>query len=239
MNIFFGMSIRRAAGSIPFDRSSGPVHLLGRAFLPLLLSLTATNVYAESYSADVWADNWFALYVNGEMVAEDSVPITTERSFNAESFSFNADTPFTLGLIAKDFKENDTGLEYIGTRRQQMGDGGVIVQIKDSSGNTAVVSDENWLCTVIHEAPLDKSCEEESDPVAGEGACDFVASDEPDGWLTSEFDASAWLPANVYSEKDVSPKQGYDRISWDENAKLIWGPDLETSNTVLCRLTVN
>jgi len=37
------------------------------------------------------------------MVAEDSVPIATERSFNAESFTFDAEPPFTLGLIVKDF----------------------------------------------------------------------------------------------------------------------------------------
>ena len=91
---------------------------------------TATAANAETYSADVWADNWFEMRINGETVAVDSVPITTERSFNAESFTFTAQRPFTIGLIAKDFKENDTGLEYIGSRRLQMGDGGVIVQIK-------------------------------------------------------------------------------------------------------------
>ena len=37
-----------------------------------------------SFLAEVWADNWFALYVNGKKVGEDSVPITTERSFNSE-----------------------------------------------------------------------------------------------------------------------------------------------------------
>ena len=31
---------------------------------------------------------------------------------------------------------------------------------------------------------------------------------------------------------------GYDEITWAEDAELIWGPDLEQSNTVLCRLTV-
>ena len=45
--------------------------------------------------ADVWADNWFRLWVNGELVGEDSVPITTERSFNAETFTFEAALPLT------------------------------------------------------------------------------------------------------------------------------------------------
>ena len=104
------------------------------------LLLSATALCAETFSADVWADNWFEMRIDGVQVAADSVPITTERSFNAESFAFEAQRPFVIGLVAKDFKQNDTGLEYIGTRRQQMGDGGVIVQIKDAAGAAVAVS---------------------------------------------------------------------------------------------------
>lgn len=95
----------------------------------IALTLSTQAVSAETFFADVWADNWFDMRIDGTLVAEDSVPITTERSFNAESFSFDADRPFVIGLTAKDFIENDTGLEYIGSRRQQMGDGGLILQI--------------------------------------------------------------------------------------------------------------
>ncbi|WP_394181204.1 PEBP family protein [Yoonia maritima] len=205
----------------------------------LISALVQTSsLYAETYDVDVWADNWFEMRVNGEQVAEDSVPITTERSFNAESFSFNAERPFVIGLIAKDFKENDTGLEYIGTGRQQMGDGGVILQIRDASSETILVSDDSWQCAVIHTAPLSKSCESEGNPIAGEAPCGFEASEEPEGWDLSSFDASGWAQADVYTAAQVSPKFGYDEISWDENAQLIWGPDLEQSNTVLCRITV-
>ena len=205
----------------------------------LMCSTVATTATAETFSADVWADNWFEMRVDGVQVAEDSVSITTERSFNAESFEFEAERPFTIGVVAKDFKENDTGLEYIGTNRQQMGDGGIILQIRDAAGQTIVVSDAGWVCDVIHTAPLDKSCESESDPVAGEGACGFDASDAPEGWDTADFDSSDWPAASVFSARDVSPKDGYDEITWDDTAELIWGPDLEQSNTVLCRLTVN
>jgi hypothetical protein len=203
-----------------------------------LLCLSATALSAETFSADVWADNWFEMRIGGIQVAEDGVPITTERSFNAESFAFQAERPFVIGLVAKDFKENDSGLEYIGTGRQQMGDGGVIVQIMDAAGAAVAVSDADWRCLVIHTAPLDKSCEGAADPVAGEGACAFEASDEPAGWDRAGFDASDWPQAVEYSEREVSPKDGYDRIDWVEEARLIWGPDLEQSNTVLCRLTV-
>ena len=203
-----------------------------------LIALLAGTASAETFFADVWADNWFEMHVNGEKVAEDSVPISIERSFNAESFSFEVERPFVIGLVSKDFKENNTGLEYIGTRRQQMGDGGVIVQIKDTQGATVAVSDETWRCLVIHTAPLDKSCEREVNPIAGRDACTFEAFDEPEGWSQPAFDDSAWLAATVYTASEVSPKDGYDRIEWASSAELIWGPDLEQSNTVLCRLTV-
>lgn len=204
-----------------------------------LCSLCATTAGAETFSSDVWADNWFEMRIDGKQVAQDSVPITTERSFNAESFTFEAERPFVVGVVAKDFKENDTGLEYIGTRRQQMGDGGLILQIRDAAGQTVAASSADWSCKVIHTAPLDKSCEASTNPVAGEGACAFDAMEEPDGWDTASFDASEWPQASVFTAREVSPKDGYDDINWDPKAELIWGPDLEQSNTVLCRITVN
>lgn len=203
------------------------------------LLLLVQSVSAETYTTDVWADNWFALSINGEQVAEDSISITTERSFNAESFSFTAEPPLVLALTAKDFKENDTGLEYIGSRKQQMGDGGVIVQVKDANGKTIAVTDSEWKCLVTHRAPIEKSCAQESKPVAGQGACDFEVAEEPADWDTADFDATDWPAATEHSVNAVSPKDGYDRISWDPSAKLIWGSDLETDNTILCRLVIN
>lgn len=205
-------------------------------FTALALSVTALS--AETFSADVWADNWFEMRIDGEQVAEDSVPITTERSFNAESFTFEAERPFVIGLVAMDFRENDTGLEYIGTRRQQMGDGGVILQIRDAAGEIAAVSDAAWQCLVTHTAPMDTACESARDPIAGEGACAFEAADAPEGWDLPGFDASSWPEASVFSSRAVDPKDGYDEITWVDGAEFIWGPDLERSNTVLCRVTV-
>ena len=41
-----------------------------------------------------------------------------------------------------------------------------------------------------------------------------------------------------YSESDVRPKDGYDRIDWSNDARLIWAADLNEDNTLLCRLKV-
>ena len=191
------------------------------------------------FQLEAWADNWFAAYLGEELIVEDSVSITTERSFNAETATFEASYPLNLNFILKDFKENDTGLEYIGERNQQMGDGGFILQLTDlSTGDVVAVSNEEWACTVIHEAPLDKSCENEANPVAGVAPCEFTDLAEPDGWKAANFDDSRWTDTTVHSASAVSPKDGYNEISWDASAELIWGPDLETNNTILCRVTV-
>ncbi len=201
---------------------------------------TAVSTTTTTVKADVWADNWFAFYLGEELIKEDSVSITTERSFNSESFTFEASYPLVLNFVVKDFKENDTGLEYIGSDRQQMGDGGFIAQFTDTStGVTIAVTDADWACTVIHEAPLDKSCDREANPVAGEGPCGFEAQEEPANWKSAAFDDSGWGETAVYTVDQVSPKDGYGQINWDANAELIWTSDLETDNTILCRMVVS
>ncbi len=200
---------------------------------------TANTSGSTTFKMDAWADNWFAAYLGEDLIVEDSVSIATERSFNAETVTFDADYPLHLNFILKDFKENDTGLEYIGANNQQMGDGGFIMQLIDEgSGAVVAVTSDAFACTVIHEAPLDKSCEASDNPVAGTAPCDFVDLGEPDGWKSAEFDDSSWTATTVHSASAVDPKQGYDQINWNGNADIIWGPDLETDNTILCRLTV-
>ena len=190
----------------------------------------------QQYRADAWADNWFAMYIGDQLVIEDSVSITTERSFNAESFSFDAEPGATLSFILKDFKETDSGLEYIGQSNQQMGDGGFIAQIIDQSSNeTVLVTNSDWKCLTIHEAPLNKDCASSSNPDAD---CRFMAIPEPDGWKNPEFDDSSWDFGTQHSAEAVRPKDGYDDIQWDSQAAFIWGDDLESDNTLLCRVTM-
>ena len=74
-----------------------------------------------TFQLEAWADNWFAAYLGEELIVEDSVSITTERSFNAETAVFEASYPLNLNFILKDFKENDTGLEYIGAAESANG----------------------------------------------------------------------------------------------------------------------
>ena len=220
---------------------------LGLAILAALLAgcddppnVTVVNSPgALSIKGEVWADNWFAFYLGERLIIEDSTPITTERSFNAETFVFNAEYPLQLNVVAKDFKQDDTGLEYIGRRNQQMGDGGLIAQFTDTAtGATIAVTNAAWRCLVIHEAPLDRACEDETEPAPGVGPCQFAATAEPDGWRMLGFDHAEWPSAVEHSAAAVRPKDGYEDIQWRDGARLIWSADLETHNTLLCRLTV-
>ena len=189
---------------------------------------------SRHFRADVWADNWFALYVNGEKVGEDPVPITTERSFNSESISFTAEYPLTIALMAKDYIENDSGLEYIGTDRQQIGDGGVIAQIVDLDNDKVVaVTDSSWKSFVTQTAPLNPECVTSSNPIVECSSRDVAA---PDGWQGPTFDDSTWSTATVFGAAEVGPKEGYNDIAWDSSAQFVWGPDLKADNVVLLRL---
>lgn len=194
---------------------------------------------AVSIHGDVWADNWFALYVGDKLLIEDSVSITTERSFNAESFAFNADYPIVLNFVLKDFKEDDSGLEYIGTKKQQLGDGGFIAQFRDvETGRLLAATDAKWRCMVLHHGPVEEACASVDSPVAGQGPCAFITTEEPLGWKSDTFSTDDWQPAKEYTESEVRPKDGYDRVVWDKKAKLIWSDDLKKDNTILFRVVI-
>lgn len=193
------------------------------------------SVAVESFTIEVWADNWMGVYVDGTLIGEDSVSITTERSFNSETFEFEAAYPFTLAIEAKDYIETDSGLEYIGLDNQQIGDGGIIAQVKDSSGTVVAVTTGDWLALVTHQAPLNTDCESAADP---DTECDSEISSAPSDWTSSDFDDSAWDTATVWDAEAVDPKIGYDDISWDSAAEFLWGSDLQVDNIVLLRTVV-
>ena len=55
---------------------------------------------------------------------------------------------------------------------------------------------------------------------------------------TAVFDASGWPQAEVYPSAQVDAKMGYGDVIWSGEAAFIWSLDLEQSNTLLRRLTV-
>ena len=188
------------------------------------------------FVADVWADNWFALYVNGKLVGEDSVPITTQRSFNAERITFTATYPLTIAVLAKDYIENASGLEYIGTPQQQIGDGGLIAQIRDeATGRPVATTNGDWRTLVVQRSPLDASCATSTDPIA---ECQQATKATPTDWAAPSFDDASWSNVTEYTAEQVGAHGDYSSVTWDPSASLIWGSDLEVDNVLLMRAPV-
>lgn len=113
----------------------------------------------------------------------------------------------------------------------------MIAQITDTAtGQVVAATNSSWSVLVVHRAPLNTECEKDADPNA---TCLFEITDTPGGWVGPTFDATAWGAATEWTAAEVRPKDGYDQISWNESARLVWGADLEVDNTVLLRTTVS
>lgn len=196
----------------------------------------AASEKVKMYQAEIWVDNWFALYINGKKIAEDSVPLTTERSFNSEKVKFSAALPFTVGLLAKDFTENASGLEYIGKPNQQIGDGGAIMQIREVSTQRVVAAtDETWRVLVLARAPLNPECVKSSQPVS---ECMHQTWVTPKNWATNSFKDSTWKLAKVFTREEVGVKEGFYDFTWDQSAQLVWSSDLKLDNSLLIRKVI-
>lgn len=228
-----------AAGTLALDFSDsthGSVTLPGepaRAISKVVLSGAAPRARLK---LEAWADNWFAAYQGETLIGEDHVPITTERSFNSETWSFDASYPLELNLVLKDYKQDDSGLEYIGAPNQQIGDGGFILQLSDlNTGARVALSGSEMRCLVVHKAPLNPACEHDPNPLA---TCQSQILPEPVGWKLPGFDSSSWSPVRTYTEAEVGVKEGYFDIAWDSRARLVWSADLRLDNTLLCKLRI-
>ena len=203
------------------------------ANLPLA---NAASVKSISFTAEIWADNWFAIYVNGKKVGEDSVPITTQRSFNSEVIKFSATYPLTIGFIAKDYVQSKSGLEYLGMPNQQIGDGGLIFQITETvSKKLVAVSDASWKIKVANTAPTNPDCEKSNQPDID---CKFLNFVIPSNWSNPSFTDKSWLNAKIFTAAEVGPKDGYDSITWNQSAKFIWGNNLKLDNVVYFRKSI-
>ena len=193
----------------------------------------ALNSKPISFTAEVWADNWFALYVNGKKVGEDSVTITTQKSFNSEIIKFSATYPLTIGFIAKDYVQSPSGLEYIGMPNQQIGDGGLIFQITETISKKLVgISDSTWKSFVQNIAPLNEDCAKSQNPDVN---CKYQNKVISSTWASPTFKDTSWVNAKVFTSTEVGPKDGYFDINWSPSAKFIWGDNLKLDNIVYFR----
>ena len=194
---------------------------------------------ADTIKLNVYADNWFMLYVNGRLVAVDSIQFTPH---NVVSVDFLPEYPMTIAVLAKDNADPKTGMEY-GT---SIGDGGFCLKFADGTVTNATWKAKNfWRAPATHPArPSDAPSSHLSrsarlrGPVNSDTATPKVIQDPlPANWWAIDFDDSTWKQAKEYTIEEVDPKQPYFDNDF-EGAKFIWTDDIALDNTVIFRTKV-
>lgn len=168
---------------------------------------------ADTIQANVYADNTFELYINGELVAVDSIRFIPH---NVISVDILPAYPMTIAVMAKDNADAKTGMEYANTNT---GDAGFILKFGDGT-----VTNASWKAKSFFHGPIDrdtKNPQVRTEPI-------------PRNWFAVDFDDSSWKNAKEYSEQEVDPKQPYFENDFD-GAKFIWSDDIALDNTVVFR----
>ncbi|MFO0943780.1 MAG: hypothetical protein U0930_23845 [Pirellulales bacterium] len=171
---------------------------------------------SDTIKANVYADNWFVLYVNGELAAVDSIKFIPH---NVISVDLLPTYPMTIAVMAKDNADPKTGMEYANTN---IGDGGFCLKFGDGT-----VTDARWKAKKFSWGPIDRDTKNptvKNEPV-------------PENWFAVDFDDSRWEKAKEYSNEQVAPKQPFFEHDF-EGAKFIWTDDIELDNTVIFRHVV-
>ena len=169
----------------------------------------------DTIKLNVYADNWFMLYVNGRLVAVDPIQFTPH---NVVSVDFLPEYPMTIAVLAKDNADPETGMEY-GTK---IGDGGFILKFGDGT-----VTNATWKAKNFFQGPLNS---DKANPRVRLEAL-------PPDWWTVEFDDSSWANAKEFTVEEVDPKQPYYESDF-EGANFIWTDDLALDNTIIFRTRI-
>jgi hypothetical protein len=207
---------------------------------------------SEEFTAYIFADNYFELYVNGALIAVDPVPFTP---FNSNIVRFTADRPVTIAMMAVDWEENlGLGSERGRGADFQPGDGGLVAHIQDADGNTVLITDAGWKAQTFYTGPLkDRACLVADGQTRDSSACDTSGSNDatgyamahwaiPEDWMQPAFDDSEWPAASTYSNETVGVdgKNAFTNFTdvFDAagaDADFIWTSNLLLDNLVLLR----
>ena len=169
----------------------------------------------DTIKVNVYADNWFVLYINGKLAAVDSIDFIPH---NVVSVDILPEYPMTIAVLAKDNADPKTGLEY----GNHIGDGGFIIKFADGT-----VSDAKWKAKIFSKGPINgdvKNPKVEHTPI-------------PSNWFAVNFDDSRWANAKEYSEQRVNPKEPFYQADF-KGAKFIWTDGLDLDNTIIFRTRV-
>ena len=171
----------------------------------------------DTVKANVYADNSFKMYINGELVAVDSIKFVPH---NVVSVDVLPAYPMTIAVMGIDNANPQTGMEYADTN---IGDGGFILKLGDGT-----VTNSQWKAQKYSWGPIDgdtKNPRVKNVPI-------------PEDWYATDFDDRKWSQAKEYTEEQVGPKEPFFQHDF-EGAKFIWSDDVKLDNLVLFRTVVN
>ena len=171
---------------------------------------------ADTIKVNVYADNWFVMYINGKLRAVDSIEFTPH---NVVSVDILPEYPMTIAIMAKDNADPKTGLEY----GDHIGDGGFIIKFADGT-----VSNATWKAKSFFKGPLNHDTKNPK----------VERQQIPEKWWAMDFDDHAWAQAVEYTEERVKPKDPYYQADF-KGAKFIWSEDLDLDNTVIFRTKID
>ncbi|NQX00501.1 YHYH protein [bacterium] len=170
---------------------------------------------SDTIRLNVYADNWFMLYINGKLAAVDPIDFTPH---NVVSVDILPEYPMTIAVLAKDNADPKSGLEY----GSQIGDGGLVLKFGDGT-----VTNATWKAKSFFHGPVN-----------GDAANPQVKQEPlPPDWWAVNFDDRSWPSAKEYTVGQVDPKAPYFASDF-QGAKFIWSADLALDNTVIFRTTV-
>lgn len=205
----------------------------------------------EVITGYVVADNYFELYVNGQLVAVDNTPYTP---FNSHIVRFKVKRPYTLAFKVVDWEEMPAmGIELMRGNPWYAGDGGLIARFSDGT-----VTDSSWKAQSFYIGPLnspDEVVERGSlhdttalgrvHPVAKlpkcQEQCFAVHYPMPKDWMSPTFDDRHWPRAYEYTDADIGVMglPGYTRYpQLFEDARWLWTVNLVFDNVIVARKTV-
>ena len=194
----------------------------------------------------IHADNYFELYVNGQYVARDSIPM---MPFNTSVVRFRAKYPMTYAIMGIDWEtHNGVGMEY---EQHNIGDAGMIAYFSDGNGTHA-----DWKADVFYIAPLDDPacvrvtaagrdsafCHQTTRPACvmkGPGnQCKALHFQIPPDWMSPKFNDSRWPNPVIWRPEEVTNQPAY--VNYTKlfgAAEFIWTRNLRLDNLVLARYT--
>ena len=208
----------------------------------------------EEFTAYIFADNYFELYVNGTLLAIDEVPFT---QFNSNVVRFSANRPVTVAVMMVDWEENlGLGSENNRGKAFHPGDGGLVTHIQAANGETVLITDDSWQAQTFYTSPLnDRSCLVVDGQTRDSSACSEDGVDEatgfsaahwavPTDWMMPSFDDSIWPAAVTFSNDTVGVNNKKAFTNFEDifdtpgaDAEFIWSSNLVLDNLVLLRRT--